>query len=156
LPRIRLGGVEVQRDIPRIRDHLGPIHQHRHLVVPREGQTVGFGKAPGHVLEIEALMGQRHARAPAIGAEDPGRIGAAEFVELPCHVPYPPVPRSLRPCVPPPTILPGWPPQGHPAKAGRRVHGFFVNGLEYALALARLMLHSTTAVKRVRRGGEER
>ena len=62
---------------------LAAIHQYRHLPVRRRaGQPVLLMKPPWGGLGLQPLVGNRHANAPAIGAESKIRISAGQFKKL--------------------------------------------------------------------------
>jgi hypothetical protein len=78
---VRVGLLQVERDGPGIGDRAVAVHQHRHLLLPREGEPLLLGEAAGHRVEGEPLVPEREARPPAIGAEPAVVLGAGEFVE---------------------------------------------------------------------------
>ena len=75
---VRIGAVEIERDIPAIVDHRIAVAQHRHQFLAGKGDLVFFGEAHRHHIHIQSLVRERHADAPAIGREANGVVAGCQ------------------------------------------------------------------------------
>src|SRR5262249_28281769 len=78
---VRVAAFEVFRDRRRIVHDTAVVDDHRYPPLIRLRQPVFLGEPPGHGLDLELLMRERHAGAPAKRAEPSARLGAGKIVE---------------------------------------------------------------------------
>jgi len=81
-----VGVLEVFRDAPGIGDGPALIDDDGDPFAARECELLFLGVPPRHRLDRQPLVRQRHARAPAIGAEPEGGIGAGQIEQGNGHV----------------------------------------------------------------------
>ena len=93
--RVGVGAIEVQRDGEGIGDDRPVVVQYRHRFRHAVFDGRDMRERRRRAVEVEPLVEQRHAGAPAIGAEPHLRIASAQLVEDACHRVVLQAPRTL-------------------------------------------------------------